>query len=449
MVIITMDYYNNGFLSSLTIKSHLSSIKLSFIYTSLVFQIVNCRLLIYPPSLSDSSTSVKLQNCGGLHELTLSAEKCGVCGSSLQIDKFRLGDHIFLPPVTLHTGSHSTVQIKLPDFRPGWIEFRICKVISIHEILKQDCFDRNILNILDSNMTRLYLKPEDIESNLIKVSIHIPEYLTCERCVLQLKYRTYDTINIDPSSSIQCQGCGVQEIFQDCSLLQIHQRQTSDYIKLNPGDLKQKKIHSYHAEAISDHYGSNVDENKGYFYKQSSKRFNRDEPPSLRQSSSHRWLTPKVSYYSETDESGLVCMSRSEYNQFRETVDMLEYLVHKLKHESLRELTVSPSNHQPNEEFDEDHDRQVETQSSILNRLKLRAATTPNPNFAQRTLQNMRSKIIKDKIHASPKANGQKFSHCKAIGTLENNMRVDRFCEINCRRGVCNRRSCQCERISI
>ncbi|KAL7676380.1 hypothetical protein ACOME3_002634 [Neoechinorhynchus agilis] len=140
-------------------------------------------------------------NCGGLDHLQRTGERCGICGDPFTGNTIKNVSDLF-SNVTSHKTSVSAnsnlrIHVKVDYFRPAWLEFRICK-LNDHAAIEQECFNRQILNINNVNRTRIYVSEDDIRSNrTYTFSVRIPYYVTCNSCILQVKYRTLDTWGVD------------------------------------------------------------------------------------------------------------------------------------------------------------------------------------------------------------------------------------------------------------
>ncbi|KAL7676379.1 hypothetical protein ACOME3_002633 [Neoechinorhynchus agilis] len=150
-----------------------------------------------------------------------------------------------------------------------------------------------------------------------------------------------------------CESCGVQQVYQDCALLSINGTDSMRFTRSSSLpthnqsslEISMRRAHRLKHQRDLTIYPPNPSyQRDGAAATRLSILSRGEQPPSPLSRLADR-LVPKSS--AERNEmQDKVCMTWNEYNKFRETVDMLEYLTYSLKHEALRDVKRVPD-HRP------------------------------------------------------------------------------------------------------
>ncbi len=118
-------------------------------------------------------------NCGGR------GSKCSVCGDNFFAkNKPHETGGTFAKGVIVKTytmGSTIDVEITITANHQGYFQFKVCPVTNNNVEVTQDCLDKNVLVINGNSLRRNLAASESVT----KMTVKLPNGLTCERCVLQ------------------------------------------------------------------------------------------------------------------------------------------------------------------------------------------------------------------------------------------------------------------------
>ncbi|KAK3093828.1 hypothetical protein FSP39_020701 [Pinctada imbricata] len=167
-------------------------------------------------------------NCGGFsRQFERNGGKCGVCGDAWDLpmprpheDGGEFGQGYVAGDYT--AGDVINIVVNITANHYGWFELRLCPQDDPSRPLTQDCLDNNLLTLFESDsphstgMTRYYLGEG---RGTINVTSKLPDDITCEKCVLQWKYKAGNSWGCDKEC---CIGCGNQEHFYNCADIRIH-----------------------------------------------------------------------------------------------------------------------------------------------------------------------------------------------------------------------------------
>jgi hypothetical protein len=164
-------------------------------------------------------------NCGGKNQQwSLNKGNCGVCGDPFDAlvrehepgGKYATG--IISKKFDQGTRIQATIELE-SNTQGGWFEFRLCVNNERMRKVKQDCFDRNLLKILnqnefDDNEYRFHLKNNHIQ-NFYAVQLQLPENIHCKYCILQFRYHILNSLNdINTEEAEEIYNCADIEIVE-------------------------------------------------------------------------------------------------------------------------------------------------------------------------------------------------------------------------------------------
>ncbi|GFR75827.1 cell wall integrity and stress response component 4-like [Elysia marginata] len=167
--------------------------------------------------------------CGGrVTQWARNKGKCGVCGDAYHAKReHEVGGKYANGIVTrdYRRGDVIDTTIHITANHRGYFEFRLCPVEDAKVEVTQACLDTHILEREDGEGTKYFL-PEGKSNQFFNISLRLPPDLTCERCVIQWKYRTGNTWDKNDKGEF-CVGCGPQEEFYNCADVTIHPGKTA------------------------------------------------------------------------------------------------------------------------------------------------------------------------------------------------------------------------------
>ncbi len=176
--------------------------------------------------------------CGGIRrQWDQNNGKCGICGDAFDQDprdhepggKYASG--IISKMYT--QGEQIDITVTITANHYGYFEFRLCENNEINKTVSQECFDKNLLEVVNNNQETLseeQLKILDSSLNKFKyflpnkktqnftAKVKLPNDLTCKSCVLQWKYHSGNNYGKAYNSDMLCLGCVErQEEFFNCA----------------------------------------------------------------------------------------------------------------------------------------------------------------------------------------------------------------------------------------
>jgi hypothetical protein len=131
-------------------------------------------------------------------------------------------------------GQEISVEIDITANHDGYFEFRLCQNDEPMKQVKQDCFDKNLLEVVNINNIELiqwdkasvldestnkykYFVPFMNRSQFI-VNLKLPNKLKCKQCILQWRYHTGNNYGLSDDKRLACLGCSNrQEEFYNCA----------------------------------------------------------------------------------------------------------------------------------------------------------------------------------------------------------------------------------------
>jgi hypothetical protein len=160
--------------------------------------------------------------CGGLqHQWNNQGGKCSICGEAYDKPNklFDKGGAMYRgTSVRTYTqGQQIDVKVVLTANHKGYFEFRLCNLDGSSSDATQDCLDRGILKIANTDSTKF----RDIDkygSEAITVRVQLPSNVACRHCVFQWRYTTGNNWGTDPVTGQSGIGFGIEnETFMGCS----------------------------------------------------------------------------------------------------------------------------------------------------------------------------------------------------------------------------------------
>lgn len=144
-------------------------------------------------------------NCGGKsQQWSQNKGKCGVCGDPYDalVREHEPGGKYATGIISKKYDQGSKIQATIElesNTQGGWFEFRLCVNNERMRKVKQDCFDRILLKILnqnefDENEYRFHLKQNHVQ-NFYAVQLELPKDVYCKFCILQFRYHVLNTFN--------------------------------------------------------------------------------------------------------------------------------------------------------------------------------------------------------------------------------------------------------------
>jgi hypothetical protein len=131
-------------------------------------------------------------------------------------------------------GQEISVEIDITANHDGYFEFRLCQNDEPMKQVKQECFDKNLLEVVNINNIELipwdkasvldesknkykYFVPFMNRSQFI-VNLKLPNKLKCKQCILQWRYHTGNNYGLSDDKRLACLGCSNrQEEFYNCA----------------------------------------------------------------------------------------------------------------------------------------------------------------------------------------------------------------------------------------
>ncbi|XP_062609402.1 mucin-5AC-like [Saccostrea cucullata] len=155
-------------------------------------------------------------NCGGAqNQWRNNNGKCGLCGDPWNGPRdHEIGGKFFTNHISSSYPRNSVINltVKMLSNSIGWMEFRIHPYT---KNIEQNHLDRYLLKLGGNQTTRYRVR----KSGYHVIPVLLPEYLECERCVLQWKYHTGTLWGCtDDTQTDCCYGCGQeQEEYYNCA----------------------------------------------------------------------------------------------------------------------------------------------------------------------------------------------------------------------------------------
>ncbi|CAF3167504.1 unnamed protein product [Rotaria sp. Silwood2] len=175
-----------------------------------------------PVQYGENSRTFSLFACTYLHLWHLLDGKCGICGEPYnQVNKlFEMGGSMYkgTSVKTYNQGQQISVKVNLTANHMGYFEFHLCNVDTTpNSDATQDCLDRRILKLANSDLTK-YSITGAIGNSQIIVNLQLPAGVSCQHCVFQWKYTAGNSWGTDPITGQQGLGLGTEnETFMGCA----------------------------------------------------------------------------------------------------------------------------------------------------------------------------------------------------------------------------------------
>ncbi|XP_043205893.1 uncharacterized protein LOC122372583 [Amphibalanus amphitrite] len=156
--------------------------------------------------------------CGGRdHQISLGG-RCGICGDPYDEPVPRtneIGGPVYRGYITERYLEQQVIEVDvhITANHKGFIQFKICSVPGFDTEATQECLDRHVLTVADSEVTEIPIHPRD---RRVKVWLQLPAGLTCQHCVFQWRYHAGNSWGQCVNGSYAV-GCGPQEEFYGCS----------------------------------------------------------------------------------------------------------------------------------------------------------------------------------------------------------------------------------------
>jgi len=168
-----------------------------------------------PPDYNDNQGF-----CGGAQYQQNLGGKCGICGDPYNGPKpheapgGKYANGIIVD--TYQPGQEVQVTIEVTANHKGYFEFKLCPNNNVNMDPEQDCFDNNVLEVVNGDGKKF---PIGSESKNYYPKIKLPDGLTCSQCILQWTYVTGNSWACDPATGQCCVGCNPlkQEHFRACA----------------------------------------------------------------------------------------------------------------------------------------------------------------------------------------------------------------------------------------
>jgi len=164
--------------------------------------------------------------CGGFkRQWEVNGGKCGICGDPYdRVREHEAGGKYATGTITAsyQQGAVIDVIVDITANHLGYFEFRLCPHNDVKTPAKQECFDRYLLHLDERPGTRL---PITSDMYLTKLKLKLPEFVTCDQCILQWKYNTGNSWGVDTRTGEMGMGMGPQEQFYGCADISIHPRE--------------------------------------------------------------------------------------------------------------------------------------------------------------------------------------------------------------------------------
>jgi hypothetical protein len=184
-----------------------------------------------PPNYDDMSNY-----CGGIDvQWGKNHGKCGICGDGYDDNpqehepggKYATG----IIGKTYVEGTRIQVVVEITANHLGYFEFRLCVNDEPMKKVAHECFDKNLLEVLNNekqetnplgtdNRSFKYFVPNTRNDNYT-VELKLPDGVTCKQCVMQWRYHAGNNYGKSFSGST-CLGCDEkQEEFYNCADISI------------------------------------------------------------------------------------------------------------------------------------------------------------------------------------------------------------------------------------
>lgn len=119
------------------------------------------------------------------------------------------------------------VTIDITANHDGYFEFKLCQNDEKMKVVTQDCFDKNLLEVVNENNEELIPIEKanmlNISMNKFKyfvpfanrskfhIELKLPDNVKCKYCVLQWRYHTGNNYGYSEDKSIACLGCAKRQ----------------------------------------------------------------------------------------------------------------------------------------------------------------------------------------------------------------------------------------------
>jgi len=157
--------------------------------------------------------------CGGATYQQSHGGKCGICGDPWMGPKPHEVPGKYANGIIVETyeaEQEVQVTIQITANHKGYFEFKLCPNNNIHQDPQQDCFDSNLLEVVNGDGNKFMI---GVGNKNYYPIIKLPNGLTCSQCILQWTYITGNSWACDPVTGECCVGCNplAQEHFRACA----------------------------------------------------------------------------------------------------------------------------------------------------------------------------------------------------------------------------------------
>jgi len=154
--------------------------------------------------------------CGGFAVYVANDLRCGICGDDFADAKPREHETggLYAKGIIVreyNQGDEIDVAIDITASHKGYFEFKLCPWNNMNEAPNQDCFEKHLLKFSDG--TTRYGPITEVK--VYNMKVHLPDDVTCDRCILQWKYRAGNNWGVDDEG--EGMGHGPQETYQGCA----------------------------------------------------------------------------------------------------------------------------------------------------------------------------------------------------------------------------------------
>lgn len=157
-------------------------------------------------------------DCGGFYDLWMVHDgECGVCGDAYgdaKPRKHESGGTFGRGRIvkTYNSESMINITVKITKNQLGTFTFGICS-LDLDHLEDDECFKKH--PIYPASLRHYQLNPSTLAGK-INITIQLPKFFKCVRCVLRWTYYTADKLGICMDDTKQI-GCGQQDQFRSCS----------------------------------------------------------------------------------------------------------------------------------------------------------------------------------------------------------------------------------------
>ncbi|KAK2581714.1 hypothetical protein KPH14_002199 [Odynerus spinipes] len=161
--------------------------------------------------------------CGGLTVNIQNGGKCGVCGDNYVLPRPRPNENTGIYGTgtivkRYQKGQKIEAVARITANHWGHFKFQICPLSNSKELETEECFERFPLKFEDGS-DKYQVPTHEIRD--YKMTLVLPENLTCEHCVLRWEYVAGNNWGICDDGT-EAAGCGPQETFKTCSDISIY-----------------------------------------------------------------------------------------------------------------------------------------------------------------------------------------------------------------------------------